>query len=369
MAQQEISRKDNIINAHNNVIINNNINTVNDKDKTNRGQINAQNNWWGSNNGNTKIDGSRIYSNNPVILTLTPTNSTSNITRFTISTNGINIPIREINYDTTGSGYFLTKSTQLESGTSTSTYVTNENETVNINIDNQQLVLKISLINENNTENDTRNDTENNTIIINTTIEVNDLTKEYGTNIGLNGKLLNNNNSGIIGHHVNINLIRNSNNQNKNYDVVTDYTGEFQLPINLAPGTYTAEITYNTVTIGNITYSKSTSKVNIYVKQATDNRTMTVLTTNKFIEEYGAGKSFNGTLQDINKNNLAGQHIRTTLTRTSSGASKTYDIVTDYTGEFRLTINLAKGEYIVMCSYEGIDNYQPSNSQNTITVY
>lgn len=47
-----------------------------------------------------------------------------------------------------------------------------------------------------------------------------------------------------------------------------------------------------------------------------------------------------GTLKDLNGNPVIGQHIQLNLTRTSSNASKIYDLVTDYTGSFNIPINL-----------------------------
>ena len=59
---------------------------------------------------------------------------------------------------------------------------------------------------------------------------------------------------------------------------------------------------------------------------------------------------------------LAGQHITIELTRTTSGATKTYDVVTDYTGTFTLPINLAVGSYSAAVSYAGTDEYAPEGT-------
>ena len=132
---------------------------------------------------------------------------------------------------------------------------------------------------------------------------------------------------------------------------------------------YSANISYNGLEIRKTTYLPSQKTVNIAVTNSTDTRTITILKTEQFIEKYGAGKDFTGILTDINGNPLAGQHISINLTRLSSGASKIYDTVTDYLGIFKLSINLAIGEYTAQCSYDGTDKYQASSSSNTLIIY
>ena len=65
----------------------------------------------------------------------------------------------------------------------------------------------------------------------------------------------------------------------------------------------------------------------------------------------------------------SGQHIKVKLTRLSSGASKTYDCVSEHNGKFSLKINLAIGNYEVYCSYEGTNDYDVCNSINNLTIY
>ncbi len=204
---------------------------------------------------------------------------------------------------------------------------------------------------------------------VETVLNVTDLIKIYGTDEEFTGYLLDTNGNPIIGHHLNLKLTRLSSGANKVYDVVTDYNGKFNLPINLAIGLYTADIEYNGLGRENWKYSPSNASANIQVTNTNDTRTVTILTTEKFREPYLAGKSFTGTLKSINDNPIAGHHISVTLTRLSSGASKTYDVVSDYRGIFNLAINLAPGEYTGVCTYSGTTIYQPSSSANTITVY
>ena len=46
----------------------------------------------------------------------------------------------------------------------------------------------------------------------------------------------------------------------------------------------------------------------------------------------------------------------------TNGASKTYSLVTDYTGSFNLPINLGKGSYTAVCAYDGTSTYSPSKT-------
>lgn len=71
----------------------------------------------------------------------------------------------------------------------------------------------------------------------------------------------------------------------------------------------------------------------------------------------------------MNGNIISGQHINLKLTRSSSKASKTYECTSNYEGKFSLKINLAIGNYEVYCSYEGINDYESSYSNNSLTVY
>lgn len=211
--------------------------------------------------------------------------------------------------------------------------------------------------------------TTNETQILNTTINAENLEKIYGDNTPFKGTLLDENGNPVVGQHISINLTRTSSGASKIYSLVSDYNGEFQLEINLAPGIYTANIDYAGLELEKTTYLPSQKTANIIITNHIDTRTATILTTEQFIEKYNAGKAFTGTLTDINGNPIAGQHISINLTRLSSGASKIYDTVTDYMGIFKLSINLAIGEYTALCTYDGTDKYQPSSSSNTLTIY
>ena len=200
-----------------------------------------------------------------------------------------------------------------------------------------------------------------------TSINIEDATVIEGSGDNFTGTFLDDNNNPIVGHHLFINLTRSSSGASKTYELVSDYKGEFQIPIFLGKGTYTAQVSFPGITVGTTTYNPSTSdKVNINVVEAIDERIETVIDVNDFEETYGEGLSFTGILKEAEGVVLSGHHVNVNLSR-SSGASKKYDVVTDYTGTFSLPINLAVGNYYALVTYDGTSTYQPSSS-NTVNI-
>ena len=189
-----------------------------------------------------------------------------------------------------------------------------------------------------------------------------DLIKTYGDNDDLIGLLMDKNANPIAGQHVNIKLTRISSGASKTYTTTTDYKGQYKLTINLAPGTYTAESTFN----GNDKYESSNASSKIIISKA--NITSTILTADDLNKVYGDDSDFIGILSDINGNVIAGQHVDVKLTRISSGASKTYTTTTDYKGQYKLTINLAPGTYTAESTFNGNDKYESSSLVNKINV-
>ncbi len=204
--------------------------------------------------------------------------------------------------------------------------------------------------------------TDNDNIIISedTQINIENTIVDEGVGENFTGTLLDSNGNSLIGQHLSINLTRLSSGASKVYDIVTDYTGTFKIPIFLAKGEYTAQVSYDGLTMGNTTYNPSNEgPVNISVIKI-DQR------TSSFLLAYGVTKHINrygelfGLLTDNTGNPIAGQHVDVKFTRLSSGASKTYDIVTSYDGGFVMPINLALGIYTVNMTYHGTTFYGPS---------
>ena len=191
---------------------------------------------------------------------------------------------------------------------------------------------------------------EENLIITTTTVE--NFTGYYGETKNLKGKLTDTNGNPIIGHHISLNLTRTTSGANKIYQVTTDLNGEFNFQINLAPGTYTAQAKYTGITIADKTYTDSTSDISNLI--ITNSPNSTIIQMENYNQPYTGdnwNKDLTGQLTYADGNKIIGRHITLTLTRLSSGASKTYDTTTDYNGEFTLKIRLAPGNYKVDASF------------------
>ena len=186
----------------------------------------------------------------------------------------------------------------------------------------------------------------------------NQITETYGEKINYNGTLTDNEGNKLVGYHIAVNITRLSSGASKTYYLTTDYNGEFTLPINLAPGEYTLHTSIN---------DKNYTATSLTNLKITRNTTETKIETQDILIHYNAGESFTGKLTDNNGNIIAGQHIDLTLSNTK-GQSKTYDVVTDYTGTFTLPINLAPGTYKAQTSYKGTSTYSSISTTNTITV-
>ena len=203
-------------------------------------------------------------------------------------------------------------------------------------------------------------DNDNTTVSEDTQINIEDTIVDEDVGENFTGTFLNSNGNPIIGQHLSINLTRLSSGASKVYNLVTDYTGTFRIPIFLAKGEYTAQVSFDGITIGNTTYNPSNAgPVNIDVINM-DQRTSSFLLAYGITKHVNRYRELSGLLTDNTGNSIAGQHIDVKFTRLSSGASKTYDIVTSYDGGFVMPINLALGIYAVNMTYHGTTTYAPS---------
>ena len=189
---------------------------------------------------------------------------------------------------------------------------------------------------------------------IGTNIVVYNLTQVETLSNGGNvtGILRDSNGNPLSGQHVTLNLTRVSSGASKLYDATTDYNGEFRLQINLAAGDYTVKASYAGMNNGPMSsYSSSVSNTAI----VTVTKSNAILNVNDYTSPYAGdgvlNKNFTGTLTYINGTPIIGRHLSLTLTRLSSGASKTYDTVTDFRGLFILQISLAPGDYTVTSTF------------------
>ena len=198
----------------------------------------------------------------------------------------------------------------------------------------------------------------------------------------LTGRLLAEDGTPIVGMHILLNLTRLSNGQSKVYYTTTDYLGEFQFPINLAVGNYTAYATFGGVTIPttNVTYNPTASNVTPFyvLSNGTDpnetNTTNVIITATPYVGVSGSPGNFTVKFTLVDGTPIVGVRdvIEITLTRVSSGASKTYTwFVPDYKGEITLPIELGTGEYTAHIVYKGSTvpiETNPATADSTITV-
>ena len=356
-----------INNSH---LINNHANQINDLIAKN--YININNNWYGNNtpfeNGNNRIT-TYIITDSEQFIPYTPNTWKT----FQLTTNKENYTLTEpINIIATLNNYNnKTKNTTLDLNSPTTfitLYSTNNlfaednypikdilnitpNITTNISqeynitgiIDNQKITRTINLHNTLKTQLTTLN-----------------LNKKYNDPDNLTGTLKDENNSPLSNQEIKLNITRTKNNASKIYTLTTNNNGEYQLPINLAKGTYTVETYYT----GNEIYLPSNTNSTIEITEKT--------TTKQTVEPYTHNETKNtynltGKLTDNYNNPLNNENIKITLKRLTNNLSKTYTVNTNTEGVYNLPINLAKGTYQVNCTYEGTTQYE--SSYYNITIY
>ncbi len=214
-----------------------------------------------------------------------------------------------------------------------------------------------------------------------TVLTIEPFNETEGAGKSLVGKLALEDGTPVIGMHILLNLTRVSDGASKVYTTTTDYNGEFQFPINLGAGEYTAYATFEGVTIPstNVTYNASESPVTPFsvTKNGTQptNETSVIITTSPYVGTYGTVGNFTAKFTNNAGQPLVGYPVGTievTLTRVSSGASKTYSyFVTDYNGEITMPIELAPGQYTADIKFKGSTvpaAYDPAEVSTTLTV-
>ena len=183
----------------------------------------------------------------------------------------------------------------------------------------------------------------------NTTISPEELTVTYDGNI--TATLTDALGKGISGQHIAV-TITDANNNTKNIWATTDYNGQVQIPADLNVGTYTVDYKYDG--LNSYEASSATSTVEV---TAPAEKIKTTFKINDFSGVELSGTNLTGVLKDSDGNILAGQHVVLTLSRPSSGASKSYTTTTDYNGEFQFPIFLGAGNYHAVATFAGNDIY------------
>ena len=138
----------------------------------------------------------------------------------------------------------------------------------------------------------------------------------------------------------------------KVYSRVTDANGAASLPINLAPGVYEINATFE----GDDDYESSFVDAAVTVNKATP-----VLSGEDLIMAYKEG-SWTVTLTDANNNAISNAAIKIGI------KGKVYTRKTDADGVASLPINLAPGSYAINATYVGNKYYEEAFVDATITV-
>ncbi len=182
-----------------------------------------------------------------------------------------------------------------------------------------------------------------------TNITPGDLSVVYGGNI--TATLTDSAGNAIAGQHIAV-KITDANGNEKTLWATTDYAGQVQIPADLSVGTYTIDYAY----AGKDLYDASNTTSTVEVT-APEEKIGTTFTIADFTGVELSGTNLTGVLKDAAGNVLAGQHVVLTLTRTSSGASRSYTTTTDYNGEFQFPIFLGAGNYHASATFAGNDVY------------
>lgn len=175
-------------------------------------------------------------------------------------------------------------------------------------------------------------------------LTVKDLIKTYGTSNKLIINLVDSKGNAIANANVNVNI------NNQITPVVTDARGQAAMPINLAPATYTATVTYaDTQAVAKIKVEKATPKLTAKAK--------TFKRTDKT-------KKYTITL----KNNQNKVMKNTKITLKVNG--KTYSTKTNTKGvaTFKLTKLTKKGKFTATVKYAGSSYYYAKTVKPKITV-
>ena len=139
----------------------------------------------------------------------------------------------------------------------------------------------------------------------------------------------------------------------KNYTLTTNNYGQATLPLDLAPGNYTAEIIYE----GDKICQSTTTDT-----QITINKIKTSITANDIIFTYDNPTNLTTTLKDNKGNPLKEKQITITINETK------HTLTTDNNGQTTLPINLLPGTYTAKINYTGNDIYTPSATNATVTI-
>ena len=192
--------------------------------------------------------------------------------------------------------------------------------------------------------------------LINTTLSGDSLVMSYRDGSSWVVTLTDVNGNAIVGVPVRIGIKIGS--RNVVYSRVTDGGGSVGLPINLAPGSYAINATFDGIAHYKSSFISSTVTVN---------KADLVLSGDDLVMSYRDGSSWVVTLTDVNGNAVAGASVRIGIKIGSKDV--VYRRVTDANGSANLQISLAVGSYAVNATFEGNNFYNPTDVlYNVVTV-
>ena len=192
----------------------------------------------------------------------------------------------------------------------------------------------------------------------NTILTANDFKEIYGTGQNFTGKLTDTLGNPISGQHIALKLTNPQTGANKIYWATTDNNGEYQLEINLYPGLYTAECSFEATS----QYADSSSSANINVTTTNQKKTKLIGSDLNSIK----GSYYNVLLIDNDTNALDNQELL--ITFYNENQSKSYTVHTDEKGVSEIQINFNPGNYTVKVEYSGNEKYSPCETTNKIII-
>ena len=181
----------------------------------------------------------------------------------------------------------------------------------------------------------------------NSSLMASDVEMTYGDGSFWNVTLSNQRGNAISGAYVNIGVLGNV------YRCLTDDNGTAAFPINLAPGTYQINATFE----GNSFYESSFINNTITVGMGTP-----VLSAESLSMFYRDGSCWNVTLSGENGDGVSGVYVKIGV------LGKVYRCLTDDNGTASLPINLAPGTYQINATFDGDYRFHSAFINATLTV-
>ena len=182
----------------------------------------------------------------------------------------------------------------------------------------------------------------------NSTLTASDVEMTYDDGSCWNVTLTDDDGNAISNSEIKIEL-----NVNETYTLVTDENGSVSFPINLTPGTYSINATFN----GNYMYNSSFVNAMIII-----NKISTNLSGESLSMFYKDGSCWDVTLSDDSGNAISGVYVNIGV------AGKVYSRLTNKNGAASLPVNLAPGTYLINATFDATSKLSSAFINATLTV-